>query len=344
VRAARLHAVGTALSIDDIPEPSPEPGEVLVHIAHCGACASDLHVRDGATPAGPLPQILGHEAAGRVVADAAGYREGEWVALAPGRWCGECGFCLAGTQNRCVRGRFLGVDIDGAFAELVAVPAEGLIRIPAGVDPAHAAVTTDAVATAYHALRRAGDLEGKRVAVFGAGGVGVHAVMLAPAMGASWVVAIDADPVARERALELGADEAVDPADGKPGRAVRARSDGGVDVALELIGNAGTMSQAAKSLRTGGRAVLVGLTPEELRLLPGAAFVSSELEVIGSFGATAAELVELMGMLADGSLDLSRSITHRLPLEEADRALEMLRTREGHPLRIVLDIAPAARL
>jgi threonine dehydrogenase-like Zn-dependent dehydrogenase len=100
------------------------------------------------------------------------------------------------------------------------------------------------------------------------------------------------------------------------------------------------MSQAAKSLRPGGRAVIVGLTPEELRLLPAAALVSAELEVVGSFGATRAELDELLQMLADGRLDLSRSITHRLPLEEADRALEMLRTREGHPLRIVLNIAP----
>ncbi len=340
MRAARLHAVGTALSIDEVPDPEPSPGEILVRVAYCGACASDLHVRDGSTPSGPLPQILGHEAAGRVVGDGEGFREGEWVALAPGRWCGKCDFCRTGSPNRCIRGRFLGVDMDGAFAELMAVPPEGLIRIPAGVDPAHAAVATDAVATAYHALRRAGDLRGKRVAVYGAGGVGVHAVMLAPTLGASWVVAVDADPVARERAATLGADEVVDPADGKPGRTVRALSDGGVEVALELIGNPATMSQAVKSLRTGGRAVLVGLTPEELRLLPGAAFVASELEVVGSFGATPDELLELMAMLESGALDLSPSITHHLPLDDADRALEMLRTREGHPLRIVVDIAP----
>jgi threonine dehydrogenase-like Zn-dependent dehydrogenase len=149
---------------------------------------------------------------------------------------------------------------------------------------------------------------------------------------------VDPDPVARDRALGFGATEAIDPGDGKPGRAVRDRSGGGVDVALELIGNVETMSQAAKSLRPGGRAVLVGLTPEELRLLPAAVLVSSELEVVGSFGATPRELEELLRMLGGGELDLSRSITHRLPLDEADRALEMLRTREGHPLRIVLEI------
>ena len=335
MRAARLHEVGQALSVDEIPDPEPGSGEVLVRIAHCGVCASDLHVRDGITPPGSLPQILGHEAAGRIVAGGEGFAEGEWVALFPGRWCGECEACRAGRENRCPRGRFLGVDIDGAFADVIAAPEGGLLRIPDGVDPAHAAV-----ATAFHALRRSGDLGGKRVAVFGAGGVGVHAVMLAPALGAGWVAAVDADPVARQRALELGANEVVDPADGKPGRAVRELSDGGVDVALEFIGNAGAMSQCAKSLRTGGRAVLVGLTPEELRLLPAAALVASELEVVGSFGATALELRELFDMLARGDLDLSRSITHRLPLEDADRALEMLRTREGHPLRIVLDIAP----
>ncbi|MGH2686775.1 MAG: alcohol dehydrogenase catalytic domain-containing protein [Actinomycetota bacterium] len=340
MRAARLHSVGEGLSIDEIPEPVPGPNEVLVRIIHCGVCASDLHVRAGVTPPGRLPQILGHEAAGRVTSDAGGFREGEWVALFPGRWCGSCEFCQRGQPNRCMYGRFLGVDMDGAFAELVAVPTEGLIRIPAGVDPAHAAVATDAVATAFHALRRAGDLSGARVAVFGAGGVGIHAIMLAGPLGAAWVAAVDADPVARQRAAEMGAHVVVDPSDGKPGRAIRELSDGGVDFSFEFIGNPETISQSAKSLRKGGRAVLVGLTPEELRLIPAAAFVWSELEVVGSFGAAAGELEELMGMLSRGELDLARSITHRLTLEDADRALEMLRTREDHPLRIVLDIAP----
>ena len=338
MRAARLHAIGERLSIDDVGEPVPAPGEVLVRITHCGVCASDLHVRDGVTPPGRLPQILGHEAAGRVASATDGFREGESVALYPGRWCGECEFCLRGQPNRCLHGRFLGVDMDGAFAELVAVPSEGLMRIPDGVDPAHAAVATDAVATAFHALRRAGDLSGARIAVFGAGGVGIHAIMLAGPLGAGWVAAVDTDPVARQRAAELGADVVVDPGDGKPGRTIRELSGGGVDVAFEFIGNPETISQCAKSLRKGGRAVLVGLTPEELWLLPAAAFVSSELEVVGSFGATGDELQELMGMLSRRELDLSRSITHRLKLEDADRALEMLRTREGHPLRIVLDI------
>lgn len=330
--------MGAPLRIDDVPDPVPGEGEVLVGVAYCGVCASDLHVQDGTTPSGALPQTLGHEASGRVLADAAGYRAGEWVAVFPGRWCGECAACTGGRRNLCERGRFLGVDLDGAFAESVAVPAEAVIRVPEGVDPAQAAVASDAVATAFHALRRAGDLRGAGVAVYGAGGVGAHAVMLAKPLGAGWVAVVDADPVARERALGFGADQVVDPTDGKPGRTVRELSGGGVDVALEFIGNPETMSQAAKSLRRGGRAVLVGLTPEELRLLPAAALVASELEVVGSFGATAAELEDLMGMLARGDLDLSRSITHRLPLEEADRALEMLRTREGHPLRIVLEI------
>jgi propanol-preferring alcohol dehydrogenase len=272
------------------------------------------------------------------VADEGGFRAGEWVAVFPGRWCGKCEACLSGHENRCLHGGYLGVDFDGAFAELIAVPSHAMARVPEGVDPAQAAVATDAVATAFHALRRGGEIAGAKLAVFGAGGVGAHAVLLARALGADWVGVVDTDPVARERAASFGADEVVDPADGKPGRTIRDRTAGGADVALELIGNVETMSQAAKSLRRGGRAVLVGLTPDELRLLPAAAFVSSELEVVGSFGATRRELEDLMGMLASGELDLSRSISHRLRLEEAERALEMLRTREGHPLRIVLHL------
>lgn len=339
VRAARLHRVGTPLRIDDIPEPDPGPGDVLVRVAYCGVCASDLHVRDGSTPSGPLPQILGHEASGRVVAAGHGFEESAWVAILPERWCGECDRCLAGRTNLCVRARFMGVEIDGAFAEVVTVPGEALLTIPDGLDPAQAAVATDAVATAFHALHRAGEIGGASVAMFGVGGVGAHAVMLARALGANWIAAVDTDGVARERAAAFGADAVIDPSDGKPGRAIRELSDGGVDLAFEFIGNVETMSQAAKSLRPGGRAVLVGLIPEPLTLIPASAFVSSELEVIGSVGATRPEIDDLMAMLARGELDLSESITHRMPLEEADRALEMVRTREGHPLRIVLEIA-----
>lgn len=338
MRAARLHAVGDPLSIDEVPDPVPGPGEVLIDLAFCGVCASDLHVQNGTTPSGSLPQILGHEPSGRVAKESGDLRRGEWVAVFPGRWCGECAACRSGQENRCARGLFLGVDLDGAFAERIVVPGACVARIPDGVDPAQAAVATDAVATAFHALRRGGDLKGAKVAVFGAGGVGAHAVLLAGTMGTAWVAAVDTDPVARERALGFGATVAIDPSDGKPGRAVRELSEGGVDVALEFIGNVETMSQAAKSLRPGGRAVLVGLTPAELRLLPASVLVSSELEVVGSFGATPRELHELLGMLERGNLDLSGSITHRMHLEDANHALEMLRTREDHPLRIVLGL------
>ena len=340
MRAARLHAIGEPLSVDDVPEPAVGPAEVLVEVGHCGVCASDLHVRDGVTPAASLPLILGHEASGRVVRTTGDLAEGQWVMVFPGLWCGECPACEAGRENLCRRRRFLGVDVDGAFAERIAVPVTAVAPIPQGVDPAQAAVASDAVATAFHAVRRGGNPSGARVAVYGAGGVGAHAILLAAALGAGWIGAVDTDPVARDRALSLGAAEAIDPVDGKPARTIRRLSDGGVDVALEFIGNIETMSQAVKSLRSGGRAVLVGLSPDELRLLPAAALVAGELEVVGSFGASRAELLELLGMLDAGDVDLSRSITHRMPLEEADRALEMLRTREDHPLRIVLDVSP----
>lgn len=338
MRAARLHEIGARLQVEDVPDPKPGPDDVLVNIAYCGVCASDLHVQHGVTPSGPLPQILGHEAAGRVAVSTDGFQAGDWVAICPYRPCRSCPACTAGRENLCQRGQVFGVDTDGEFAEMIAAPADRLLRIPTGVDAAEAAVATDAVATAYHALRRAGPIDGRSVAVFGAGGVGAHGILLAKVLGAAWIAAVDLDPVARERALAFGADVAVDPTDGKPGRAVRKASGGGVDYALEFIGIPEVQSQAAKSIRPGGRVVMVGLTPDELRLLPGALLVSGELEVAGSFGYTLDELEDLFGMLDRGELDLSRSITHRLPLDDVNRALEMLATREGHPLRIVLEL------
>lgn len=344
MRAARLHRVRTSdapelVQVDEVAVPHPGPAEVLVEIRACGVCASDLHVAQGVTPHGPqLPQTLGHEPAGVVAAVGDGvvdWQPGDRVAVMAGRPCGRCPYCTIGRDNLCVRMSVLGVDADGALATFVLADPTLLVPVPIEVSYEHAAITTDAVATPYHALKRAGVAEGAVVAIVGLGGLGMHAILLAKLVGMQ-VIGIDRDPVSLERALEWGADEVVDASDGSPSRRVRELTGGGVDRALEFVGTADTVDQAVKCLAPGGRAVVAGLSADQLATVPIARFVAQETELVGSFGSTMQDLGELFDLLEDGRLDLSRSITHTTDLNGVPDALARLESREGSPIRTVV--------
>ncbi|HEX9765826.1 MAG TPA: zinc-binding dehydrogenase [Nitriliruptorales bacterium] len=344
MRAVRLHRPRhgdepAIVQVDEVPVPVPGPHEVLVRIAACGICASDLHVVQGTTPHGAeLPQILGHEPAGVVAS--VGREVGDWmpgdrVAMLMGRPCRDCDYCRAGRHNLCRDLEVPGIDGHGAQAEYALADAASVIPVPGSVPFEQAAILTDAVATPYHALKRGGVGEGVTVAVLGLGGLGMHAVQLAKLAGA-WVVGVDIDEVNLQRALDWGADEVVDATDGKPAKRVRELTGGGVDSSYEFVGANATVDQAVKALKPGGRACIVGLTPQPMHLLPEALFVAQELELVGSFGSTPQDLNELMDLLEVGRLDLSGSITHRFSIDGFDHALHQLETRDEHPIRMVV--------
>jgi alcohol dehydrogenase, propanol-preferring len=342
--ALRLHRVRRdgqpeELHVDEVPRPRPGPEQVLVEVKACGVCASDLHVVEGVTPHGPmLPQILGHEAAGVVAEvgdEVTDWQPGDRVALLMSRPCHVCGVCTVGRHNLCPSRTIPGIDGDGTMAGFALVEAGSLVPIPTGVDFEQAAITTDAVATPYHALKRAGVGEGVTLAIMGLGGLGMHAILLAKLAGAT-VIGIDLDPVNLERALDWGADEVVDASDGQPARRVRELTGGGADRAIEFVGSPQTVDQAIKALAPGGRAAIVGLTNQRLQTVPISLFVSQETELVGSFGSTPQDLGELFDLLEAGRLDLSRSVTATIGLGEVPEALHALETRAGHPIRTVV--------
>ena len=232
--------------------------------------------------------------------------------------------------------RVLGVDVDGAQAGAVAVPAALPLPIPGHVPFAQAAILADAVATPYHALKRGGAGEGTVAVVIGMGGLGFHAVQLAVLAGAE-VVGIDTDDVALQRGLEAGAFAVVNANDDDAITQVLSATDGGGDVSFEFVGITATVALASRVLRPGGRATLVGIGRDRLTGPPLGVFVSREQEVVGSFGATLADVNELVDLLDAGRLDLSRSVSHTFGIEEVPTAIQMLHTREGNPLRIVID-------
>ncbi len=337
--AIRLHATGTRPVLDEVPVPTPTSGEVRVRVRACGICGSDVHLVHGVTPTGPLPLTLGHEPSG--VVDDPGdtsWKEGDRVSVAAGYGCGECASCRADRENVCPRLTIPGIDVDGAQATYVVVPARALVALPDTVDFATGAILTDAVATPFHAIRRSGVQEGDTAVVYGLGGLGLHAVTILKQVVGARVVGVDVLPMARERALRFGADEVVDSSDGKPAQAVRAATDGGADVSYEFVGAAAVTDQAVKSLRPGGTCTVVGVTPERLALgLPQALLVAGELRLQGSFGCSRAELAELVGLVGDGRLDLAGTITHRYALADFDAGLRTLETKDGDPIRVVVE-------
>ena len=348
MRAARLHRPRSAdapedLRIEEMPTPDPGPGEVLVRVHACGVCASDLHVVQGITPAAHMPITLGHEAAGVVEAvgdDVADWMPGDRVLVPAGRFCGQCAMCLGGRENLCPFQQVLGVTTDGAQSDHAVVPARLLVPIPGEMPFDQAAILADAVATPYHALKRGGINDGMTCAIVGLGGLGMHAVQLARLTGAH-VIGVDVDEVSLQRALDWGAHEVVDASDGGGAAQVRQLTEGGVDRAFEFVGLSATAHDAVKSLRPGGRATLVGISRERLSTMPLGLFVAQELEVAGSFGSTSQDVNELLDLVEAGRLDLTRSVSHTLALDEFPEALRMLETREGNPIRIVIDHAAA---
>ena len=308
-----------ALVAEAIATPAPGPQDVLVRVRAAGICHSDAHYRAGVAPT-RLPCTLGHEVAG--VVEACGGLVGDFkaddrVCLNYLVTCGECDYCRTGMEQFCVHGEMIGKHRDGGFAELICVPARGVLRLPDAIPFEHGAVLMCSSATALHALNKARVVRGDTVAVFGVGGLGVSAIQLARLRGASAVFAVDIHPRKLELARRFGA-TAVDARASDPVAEIRRLTDGrGVDAALELIGLPLTMAQAVRSLAIHGRAALAGLTDLQVSFSPYHDLLNREAEIIGVSDHLASEIGELMQFIARGELDLRGAITRVVPLEAA---------------------------
>jgi len=351
MRAVRFHGVGEPLQVEDVPIPTPGAGEVLVKVAFCGVCASDLHVFDGSLPnQGRVPFTPGHESSGTIAVVGDGVRhwaEGERVAIFAGKRCGECARCRAGgALEECAQTQTMGVDYDGAWAEYVVVPAECLVRVPDEVPLDQAAVLCDAVGTPYNALFDVANLRpGERVAIFGIGGLGTHAVMLARMAGAGFIAAIDPNATARDRAKRLGADLAIDPNEQPPAQTIREATGGeGVDVAIDFVGANNVLKEGVRSLAVDGRAVIVGVSGEKIQLGPAILFAVLRTRLLGAYGYRRTHLETLLRLVASGRLDVSSSISERLPIERAADGVAILSEKRNDPVRVLLfsgDSSPA---
>lgn len=307
------------------PEPEcPEDG-VVVRVGATGVCRSDWHAWMGHDPVS-LPHVPGHEFAGTVHTVGARVRRwtaGDRVTVPFVCGCGRCAYCLGGDTHVCPDQTQPGFTGPGSFADLVAVHAAdtNLVRLPDSLDFVTAASLGCRLATAYRALVTHGRLSaGDWLAVHGCGGVGLSAVVVGAALGAR-VVAVDVSEAALARARDLGAHETVCASD--PGAAVRAVTGGGAQVSLDAVGTPGTAVASVGSLRRRGRHVQVGLLlgADATPPLPMDRVVAHELEVLGSHGMPAHQYDELLGLVADGTLDPAPLVGRVIDLDQAGAAL-----------------------
>ncbi|MEV1060634.1 alcohol dehydrogenase AdhP [Micromonospora chalcea] len=302
MRASVVTAFDRPMEITERPVPEVGPGEILVRVEASGLCHTDIHAARGEWPVKPTPPFVpGHEGVGLVEQVGPGVTEhavGDRVALPWLGWaCGTCAYCVTGWETLCESQRNTGYSIDGAHAEYAVASARYAVRVPDGVDPFEAAPLTCAGVTTYKAVKVAGVRPGERVAIFGIGGLGHLAQQYAQIFGAE-TVAVDVTAEKLALATSLGAAHTVDAATTDPVERITAL--GGVDVAIVLAASPRVIEQAHRSLRRGGRLVLVSLPADNAITLPVFETVLKGITVLGSIVGTRADLAEVFALHAAG--------------------------------------------
>lgn len=337
------------IRIEDIPEPTAGPGEVVVAVARNGICGSDLHTYVGSSTGGASMHqpgvVLGHEFAGTVRetgADVDDLPRGTTVAIAPIEWCGECWSCRHGVPNLCRRLAIYGGygrPLHGGLAPLVAVSRRSVFPAPAGLAPVEAALA-EPVAVAVHAVRRAPQLFGASVLVLGAGPIGLGVLQCARAAGASTVIVSERSAARHRAARALGASEVVDPTVDRPVAVARDLTGDGVDVVFDTAGAHAALADGIAAMRPRATLVSVAGWQEPARVDMGRA-TAKEIDV--RFTMTyepAVDFPAALELLASGGVDAATMITDHIPLERVvDLGLDALLHHPEQHIKILVDPA-----
>jgi D-arabinose 1-dehydrogenase-like Zn-dependent alcohol dehydrogenase len=324
MRAGRISVSTRAFEVVDVPMPDAGAGQVRIKVGAAGVCLSDVHFLEGILSPGYLEGdhvTLGHEVAGTIDQVGAGVTNSS---------VGDRVVVIAGERNAAQQITTMGFDYDGGWAEYVVTKAELVAKIPDSLPFEQAAIIPDAVSTPWAAITSTGHVvAGEKVAVFGVGGLGIHAVQLLKIIGA-FVIAIDPREDARANALARGADYAFAPDD------VELKKHRGVTAAFDFAGVSPVRKQAISMLGEQGRLVIVGIANEPIVIPNDMAFTYMRTQIMGHYGSEAHHVRELIELAGSGRLDLSHSVSEVMPLDKAGEALDKLANKIGNPIRIVL--------
>ena len=339
MRALAKTRAEPGLEIIDAPVPTPGPGEVQLRIEAASVCGTDRHIYlwdRWAAENIQTPVILGHELAGRVVAAGAGVtrvREGDLVGVESHLYCGTCAQCRTGSPHLCRNLRVIGAHVNGGFAEYVVLPEANAVESN-GLDPAVVALQ-EPMGNAVHAAF-VEPIAGRTVAVTGCGPIGLCAVGIAKAAGATWVVATDTEPYRLELAARMGADLALDGRDPDTvARVLEATGGDGVDVVLEMSGSAAALDQGLRFVTRGGRISLLGIFGEPVAVDLSNLVIEKGVRLHGVFGRRIYDTWErTQDLLRSGALDVAPILTHRFDLADWQQGFDLLGSR--HAGKVVL--------
>jgi alcohol dehydrogenase len=326
-----MHAFEEPLTVETVDDPAPGPDGVVIEVRATGVCRSDWHAWMGHDTTIKLPHVPGHELAGVIAAvgpEVRGVREGDRVTAPFCCGCGRCEQCRRGETQVCENQYQAGFTAWGSFARYVGIPRADLniVALPEALDFVEAAALGCRFMTAWAAVHVHGRAApGEWVAIHGCGGIGLSAIMIASALGAT-VVAVDVDDSKLERARAFGAAHTVDAREGDPSGPIRELTGGGAHVSLDALGSAQTCVASIRSLRRQGRHVQVGLLLADDRkvALPMARVLAYELEVLGVHGMAVRHYDALLRAVAGGTLEPGRLIGKTIALEDAGAELESM--------------------
>lgn len=330
------------LDVVDVPMPRPASGELLVRVEACGICGSDVHGYDGTSGRRIPPIIMGHEAAGTVVAagpQVSKFHEGDRITFDSTIYCGECEFCRKGEVNLCNNRQVLGVSTpdfrrEGAFAEYVVVPERVSYSLPPNV-PFKRAAMIEPLAVAVHAVSLSPVDENSTALVVGAGMIGLLVLQVLLDAGCRRVFVVDIDDTRLKLATDLGATGTLNAKTADTKAQVDRWTDGaGVDTAFEAVGSTPTVKSAIDSVRKGGHVTLIGNVAPNVEI-PLQAVVSRELTLQGS-AASSGEYPKCIDLLERGAVKVDQLITAVAPLEQGAEWFQRLHSREPNLMKVVL--------
>jgi len=338
----RVVVTAEGFEINQVPVPSPQPGEVQVHSVVTGVCGSDTHAAHGRHPFVPLPYQPGHEVVGVVTALGAGVDNvevGQRVTAEPDLPCWNCKQCNAGRQNLCENLTFFGCGYaQGGMADYFTIPADRLHVIPDALDY-RAAALIEPLSTPVHAVRIAGDVRDKAVAILGAGTIGLLVLSVLKAHGAKRVVVTDMLESKRQRALNLGADAAIDASGSETAARVRDELGESADVVFDCVAIQSTVDQAIALADKGGTVVIVGV-PAAAVTVPLPIVQDHQIRIQGSATYLPEDYAESIRLLLDGAVRAEDIVTatHEMP----DVAEAFARSTRGADIKVLVVIDEVA--
>jgi L-iditol 2-dehydrogenase len=328
------------IAFQQVEKPSPRADEVLVEIKRIGVCGSDIHVYHGLHPYTTYPVVQGHEVSGVIAEAGAGVKglaPGDKVVFMPQLTCGTCYPCRNGLYHICDKLEVMGFQIGGAAQEYFPVKAEKTLKLPGSVTLDQAAMI-EPVSVAVHALRRAGNVEGQKVLVLGAGTIGNLVGQVARALGARQVLITDISEYKLEKARQCGLERTLDPRREDLSQAILAYfGPDKADLILECVGVQDTITQAITNARKGSTIVVVGVFGQKPELDLGLV-QDRELCLLGTLMYQKQDYERAIELVAAGKLCLAPLITHRFSFEDYPQAYEAIDASGGEYIKVMIEL------